>query len=126
MIQRRTKTGELDAQLLANLLRINQIPLAYIPPESYQRLRRLDAMPRQARPTVGRCQDSVARLVGAAESVVALPTPFGPRGLDWFRGQDFSPIENMVRDEMLERFRHLSSQIWVSPFVCQAAIGYIV
>ena len=30
MIQRRTKTDKLDAQLLANLLRINQIPLAYI------------------------------------------------------------------------------------------------
>lgn len=33
MIQRRTKTDKLDAQLLANLLRIDQIPLAYIPPE---------------------------------------------------------------------------------------------
>jgi hypothetical protein len=33
MIQRRTKTDKLDAQLLANLLRINQIPLAYIPSE---------------------------------------------------------------------------------------------
>jgi transposase len=31
MIQRRTKTDKLDAQLLANLLRIDQIPLAYIP-----------------------------------------------------------------------------------------------
>lgn len=30
MIQRRTKTDKLDAQLLANLLRINQIPLADI------------------------------------------------------------------------------------------------
>ena len=41
MIQRRTKTDKLDAQLLANLLRINQIPLAYIPPEPYQQLRDL-------------------------------------------------------------------------------------
>jgi hypothetical protein len=31
MIQRRTKTDKLDAQLLANLLRIDQIPLAYVP-----------------------------------------------------------------------------------------------
>ena len=35
------KTDKLDAQLLANLLRINQIPLAYIPPEPYQQLREL-------------------------------------------------------------------------------------
>ena len=41
MIQRRTKTDKLDAQLLANLLRINQIPLAYIPSEPYQQLRDL-------------------------------------------------------------------------------------
>ena len=41
MIQRRSKTDKLDSQLLANLLRINQIPLAYVPPEPYQRLRDL-------------------------------------------------------------------------------------
>ena len=39
MVQRRSKTDKLDSQLLANLLRINQIPLAYIPPEHYQQLR---------------------------------------------------------------------------------------
>lgn len=32
MVQRRSKTDKLDSQLLANLLRINQIPLAYVPP----------------------------------------------------------------------------------------------
>jgi transposase len=41
MLQRRSKTDRLDAMLLANLLRINQIPLAHIPAESYQRLRDL-------------------------------------------------------------------------------------
>ena len=41
MIQRRTKTDKLDAQLLANLLRIDQIPLAYVPPKHYQALREL-------------------------------------------------------------------------------------
>jgi transposase len=41
MIQRRAKTDKLDAQLLANLLRIDQIPLAYVPPKNYQQLREL-------------------------------------------------------------------------------------
>lgn len=41
MVQRRSKTDKLDAQLLANLLRINQISLAYIPPDDYQMLREL-------------------------------------------------------------------------------------
>jgi len=41
MIQRRAKTDKLDAQLLANLLRIDQIPLSYVPPKNYQQLRDL-------------------------------------------------------------------------------------
>ncbi|QDT97265.1 IS110 family transposase [Gimesia aquarii] len=44
MIQRRAKTDRLDCQLLANLLRINQIPLSYIPP------RRLSATERDYTP----------------------------------------------------------------------------
>ena len=33
---RRSKTDKLDSQLLTNLLRINQVPLAYIPCDEYQ------------------------------------------------------------------------------------------
>lgn len=39
--------------------------------------------------------------------------PFGRRGLAWFREQDFGPIENLVRDELLGRFAHFSRQITV-------------
>ena len=38
---RRSKTDRLDSQLLAHMLRLNQIPLAYIPAPRYQRLREL-------------------------------------------------------------------------------------
>src|SRR4030066_235773 len=41
MIQRRTKTDKLDAQVVANILRIGQVPLAYVPPKNYQPLRDL-------------------------------------------------------------------------------------
>ena len=37
--------------------------------------------------------------------------PFGVRGLAWFRRQDFGPIENLVRDELLARMRHFGRQI---------------
>ena len=111
MIQRRTKTDKLDAQLLANLLRINQIPLAYIPPEPYQQLRDLT----RCRARLGRQQAEVKiRLRGLpARQNRESPyrVPFGPRGLGWFRGQDFGPIENMVRDELLERHRHYAKQM---------------
>src|SRR5256885_1573544 len=36
LTQRRSKTDRLDSQLLAQLLRLNQIPLAYIPEPRYQ------------------------------------------------------------------------------------------
>jgi transposase len=39
MVQRRSKTDTLDSQLLANLLRIDKIPLAYIPSDEFQLLR---------------------------------------------------------------------------------------
>jgi transposase len=111
MIQRRTKTDKLDAQLLANLLRINQIPLAYIPPEPYQQLRDLT----RGRARLGRHLSEVKiqlrALLARQNRESPYRTPFGPRGLGWFRGQDFGPIENLVRDELLERFRHYAKQM---------------
>jgi len=111
MIQRRTKTDKLDAQLLANLLRINQIPLAYIPPEPYQQLRELT----RGRARLGRQQAEVKiglRALLARRNLSApYRVPFGVRGLAWFRKQNFGPIDNMVRDELLERFRHYARQI---------------
>jgi len=111
MIQRRSKTDKLDAQLLANLLRINQIPLAYIPPEPYQQLRDLT----RGRARLGRhlaeVKIQLRALLARQNRESPYRTPFGPRGLHWFRGQDFGPIENMVRDELLERFRHYAKQM---------------
>lgn len=39
MVQRRSKTDKTDRQLPTNLLRIDQVPLSYVPPKSYLRLR---------------------------------------------------------------------------------------
>jgi transposase len=111
MIQRRTKTDKLDAQLLANLLRINQIPLAYIPPEPYQQLRELT----RCRARLARDQAEVKiRLRGLLARQNREPpyrVPFGVRGLAWFRKQDFGAIENLVRDELLARLDHFARQL---------------
>ena len=111
MIQRRSKTDKLDAQLLANLLRINQIPLAYIPPEPYQQLRDLTRARARLVQRAGRRRRSSCGPVGAAESADALPHAFGKRGLVWFGKQDFGPIENLVRDELLLRLQHYAKQL---------------
>jgi len=106
MIQRRTKTDKLDAQLLANLLRINQIPLAYIPPEPYQQLRDLT----RARARLVRDQAQVKiklrALLARQNRQAPYRVPFGVRGVAWFRKQDFGPMENLVRDELLARLEH--------------------
>ena len=61
MTQRRAKTDKLDCQLLANLLRINQIPFAYIPPKSFHQLREIT---RQPVPNHGRLADRSPRAAG--------------------------------------------------------------
>ncbi len=111
MIQRRSKTDKLDAQLLANLLRINQIPLAYIPPEPYQQLRDLTRCRGRLGRQLAEVKIQLRALLARQNRESPYRTPFGPRGLGWFHGQDFGPVESMVRDELLERFRHYAKQI---------------
>jgi transposase len=113
MILRRSKTDKLDAQLLANLLRINQIPLAYVPPEPYQRLR--DLVRCRAKLSQDRAEAKIKLRDMLARQNLLSPykTPFGPRGLAWFRSQDFGLVGNMVRDELLARLWHYDRQIAV-------------
>ncbi len=113
MTQRRCKTDRLDAQLLANLLRINQIPLAYIPSDEYQMLR--DITRHRARMGRGLATVKIGlRALLARHNMEAIyQFPFGPRGLYWFSKQDFGPVDNAVRDELLGRFKHYGHQIAV-------------
>ena len=111
MIQRRSKTDKLDAQLLANLLRISQIPLAYIPPEPYQQLRDLTRNRARLGRHLAEVKIQLRALLARQNREPPYRMPFGQRGLGWFRGQDFGPIENMVRDELLERLRHYAQQM---------------
>jgi transposase len=113
MILRRSKTDKLDAQLLANLLRINQIPLAYVPPEPYQRLR--DLVRCRAKLSQDRAEAKIKlRDMLARQNLISpYKTPFGPRGLAWFRSRDFGLVGNMIRDELLARLWHYDRQIAV-------------
>lgn len=113
MVQRRTKTDKLDAQLLANLLRINQIPLAYIPPEPYQRLRDLVRCRTRLGREMAEAKIQLRALLARRNRDAPFRMPFGPRGLAWFRGQDFGPVENLVRDELLARMRHFGRQMTI-------------
>ncbi len=111
MIQRRAKTDKLDAILLAQLLRIDQIPLAYVPPKKYQHLRELTR--HRTRLARGQAQAKIKlrALLARLNRVAPYKQPFGPRGLAWFRSQDFGPIDNLIRDELLLRLAHFAGQV---------------
>lgn len=111
MIQRRSKTDKLDAMLLANLLRINQIPLAYIPPERYQQLRELTRLRARLGRERAAAKVRLRALLARNNRQAPYRVPFGVRGLAWFRRQDFGPMENLVRDELLARLEHFGRQI---------------
>jgi transposase len=111
MIQRRSKTDKLDAQLLANLLRINQIPLAYIPPESYQQVRDLTRCRARLARDQAKVKILLRGLLARQNRQAPYRVPFGVRGIAWFRTQDFGPIENLIRDELLLRLEHYRKQL---------------
>lgn len=111
MVQRRSKTDKLNSQLLANLLRIGQVPLSYVPPESYLRLREITRF--RVRLTRGRVEAKVGlrALLARHNRVEPYRVPFRPRGLAWFGRQEFSPVDNDVRYELLARLGHYRKQI---------------
>jgi transposase len=111
LVQRRSKTDKLDAQLLANLLRIDQIPLAYIPPEPYQQLRDLTRSRSRLARDLAKAKIKLRELLARQNRQAPLRIPFGSRGLAWFLAQGFGPIECLVRDELLERLEHYTRQI---------------
>jgi transposase len=113
MMLRRSKTDKLDSQLLANLLRINQIPLAYVPPEPYQRLRDLARSRAKLSQDRAEAKIKLRDLLARQNLVSPYKTPFGPRGLAWFRSQDFGLVGNLLRDELLARLWHYDRQIAV-------------
>jgi transposase len=111
MLQRRSKTDRLDATLLADLLRINQLPLAHIPSDRHQMLR--DITRHRSRLIHGQVEvKNLLRWLLAKHNVEApYKYPFGTRGLYWFSRQDFGFADNQMRDELIERLAHYVKQI---------------
>jgi len=111
MIQRRSKTDKLDSMLLAQLLRINQVPLAYVPSERYQYLREVT----RYRVRMGR---EHSQLKVAVQALLARNNRYAPyrdtcgvRGRKWLSGQDFGISDNHIRDDLIERLSFMERQI---------------
>jgi transposase len=107
----RAKTDKIDAMTLAELLRSDMIPPAYVPLRRYQELR--DLTRERARLVWGRTRAEVVLLGLAARDNIELPyrSMFGPRGLRWFGEVELGFGGELIRDERLERIRHLEAAI---------------
>jgi transposase len=101
----------LDAQLLANLLRINRIPLAYIPPDEYQLLREITRHRGRMVRGLASVKTSLRALLARHTMQPLYKYPFGPRGLYWFSKQEFGLVENGTRNELLVGFHHYATEI---------------
>jgi transposase len=110
MMVRRSKSDRLDAQLLAQLLRLDQIPLAYIPPERYQLLRELVRYRAQLGRDVAQAKTRLRQLMARDNIQAPYSYPFGPRGLYWLSRQDFGPVGNQRRDHLVDRLLWTSKQ----------------
>jgi transposase len=111
MVQRRSKTDKLDSQLLANLLRINQIPLAYIPPEHYQQLRDITRHRARLSRQAAMAKTQLRSLLARHNLAAPYKCVSGVRGCRWLARQEFGAIDNLVRDELLLRLEHYRRQL---------------
>lgn len=111
MVQRRAKTDRIDAMLLAQLLRINQIPLAYVPSDHYQMLRETTRQRCRLTHSQTEVKQQLRWLLARHNLNAPYKCPFGPRGIYWFRRIDFGQVDNPIRDELIERLGHFDKQL---------------
>lgn len=107
----RAKTDDLDAKVLADLLRADLIPESYVPPEGYQALRDMTrARSRLVRQRT-RAANGIHHLLGKHNIEPRYKKVFGPRGLRWVEGLELAPASAFARDELVERVRHCDRAI---------------
>jgi transposase len=111
MIHRRSKTDKLDAMLLANLLRIDQVPLAYIPSADYHFLREVTRHRARLGRALAGVKIQVRALLARHNREAPHKTVLGKAGQAWLRRQELGQADNWVRDDLLERFRCYGLQI---------------
>ena len=107
----RAKTDRLDARLLAQLLRANLIPTAYVPPARYQQLRDLTRSRARLSHGATLAKNQMHALLARANVHPPLKTLFGPRGRRYLAGLDLGLSGNLARDELMRRLEHYGREI---------------
>ena len=111
IVTSRAKTDKLDAAALAKLLRLGEVPLSYVPPQSYQDLRdltRARARLTQAA-TMAKCQLHV--LLRGRNIHPPFRNVFCKRGRRWLAELELGVVGGIQRDELLLRLEHYDVQL---------------
>lgn len=110
IVSARAKTDKLDAACLARLLRLGEIPRAYIPPRDYHELRELT----RARARLSRGVTEAMVRLHALAAARNLHSPyrkaFGPRGRRWIASVELGVSGDLQRDELLRRIVHFEAE----------------
>ena len=103
---RRAKTDKKDAEELADLLRSDRIPRAYIPPERYQGLR--DLTRERARMVWGRteAENALHSILWRANIESPFTSLSGKGALEWLESLELPAHVAPMRDERVERVRY--------------------
>jgi len=109
-IARPAKTDKLDAALLARLLKMDQIPESYVPPERYQQLRELTRARARLSRAATEAKNLLYHVLAARNVPLRYRRPFGPRGRRWMSALDLGFSGNLQRDELLRRLEHYEAE----------------
>jgi transposase len=111
MVLRRSKTDKLDAMLLGQLLRINQVPLSYIPEEEYQDLRDRTRYRVRLGQEMAQCKGAIRALLARENIRAPYRVPFGVRGLAWLEELPLSGAQGWLRDDLVRQLRQVHRRI---------------
>jgi len=111
IVAARAKTDKLDAAFLAQLLRADLIPPAYIPPEEYQLLREMTRARARLAQAATVAKNRLQALMGQANRHSPYRTPFCKAGRRWLADLELGLAGNLVRDELLRRLAHYEEEL---------------
>ncbi len=111
IVDGRAKTDKLDAALLAKLLRVDLIPRAYVPPQSYALLREFTRGRARLSRHLGEAKRELQTLLYQRNVHVPVKTAFCKSWIRFVSRQDFGVMGNEVRDEIFQRMAHFQKKL---------------
>lgn len=110
LVTSRAKTDKLDAALLARLLRLGEIPTAYVPPQAFQDLRDLTRARSRLTTEATAAKNHLHALLGRMNLHPPFRT-FARSMRVWISRQDLGVAGNIARDELLSRLDHYEREV---------------